>query len=264
MPQGFRMPTGHLLPAGVLYSSSGIDTGGGLSSNASVGLGDVAEFGLELSDFTRALDNTTGEKDPHRIYPYALALFKVGIGERRLWTWQPAMSLGFRKSFEKDDTSDTSTHTSREAELFFVMSKTVGKHVGLHAGATFWDAQLDNHALGQTKYLHDKNIGDQLRPFGGINVEPFDGSEILVEVLWAPQYTYNLPGMENPMSPTNEDDITLKPILSWGVRYRVADWMYLESGVRVPDIGNADLLHAQIFGQVKFVSRALARVIHGE
>ena len=253
MPTGFRMPTGHLLPAGVLFTSSGIDTGAGFSSQGSVGLGDVAEFGIEVNDFVRA--QSPGERDPHRIYPYALALFKVGVGEGRLWSWQPAMSIGFRKSFEKDDND----YTTREAELFFVMSKTVLKHVGLHAGGTFWDASLQNHAAGTTLTLHDQGVGKQMEAFGGIDAEPFDGSQIMVELIWTPQFTYADPNNENI-----KDAIELKPILSWGVRYRVADWIFLESGVRVPDIGNADLLHAQIFGQIKFVSRALAHVIHGE
>ena len=265
MPQLFRMPTGHLLPAGVLFTSSGLDTGAGFSSNAAVGLGDVAEFGLEVNDFVRATDATINERDPHRIYPTALALFKVGVGERRLWSWQPAMSIGFRKSFEKDD----GDHTTREAELFFVMSKSVTKRVGLHAGATFWDAELDNKGIGdpnlRSTFLHGHNLTDQLRAFGGINMEPFDGSEILVELEWTPEFTYRAPTMDDMGNATvNNDTIALKPILAWGVRYRVADWMYLESGVRVPDIGNADLLHAQIFGQVKFVSRALAHAIHGD
>ena len=37
--------------------------------------------------------------------------------------------------------------------------------------------------------------------------------------------------------------------------------MNLESGVRVPDIGSANLLDAQIFGQVTFTSWALRRAV---
>ena len=37
--------------------------------------------------------------------------------------------------------------------------------------------------------------------------------------------------------------------------------MYLESGVRVPDIAAANLLDAQIFGQVTFTSWALRRAV---
>ncbi len=37
--------------------------------------------------------------------------------------------------------------------------------------------------------------------------------------------------------------------------------MNLESGVRVPDIASANLLDAQIFGQVTFTSWALRRAV---
>ena len=57
------------------------------------------------------------------------------------------------------------------------------------------------------------------------------------------------------------DQIQLRPELSWGVRYQVADWMHLESGVRVPDIGNANLLDAQIFGPVTFTTWALRHAV---
>src|SRR4029077_14587384 len=50
MPEVLTTPTGWLLPAAVLYSRTSIDTGGGLSSDARVGLGDVAEFGVATTD----------------------------------------------------------------------------------------------------------------------------------------------------------------------------------------------------------------------
>ena len=37
--------------------------------------------------------------------------------------------------------------------------------------------------------------------------------------------------------------------------------MVIESGVRIPDIRDVDLLGAQIFGQVKFISRGLERMM---
>ena len=53
----------------------------------------------------------------------------------------------------------------------------------------------------------------------------------------------------------------LRPTLSWGVRYAVASFLNLEAGVRVPDIGTANLLDAQIFGQATFTSWALRRAV---
>src|SRR5687767_13623713 len=55
-PEMFRAPTGRLLPAGHIYTRAGVDTGGGLSSGLRVGLGDVAEFGLDLTDLVRERD----------------------------------------------------------------------------------------------------------------------------------------------------------------------------------------------------------------
>jgi hypothetical protein len=63
------------------------------------------------------------------------------------------------------------------------------------------------------------------------------------------------------MDDPNANRIRLKPVLSWGVRYEVARWMRLESGVRLPDIGEANLLEAQIFGQITFTSWALRRAV---
>ena len=53
-PEVLTTPTGWLLPAGVLYSRNAIDTGGGVSSDNRVGLGDVAEFGVATTDLMRA------------------------------------------------------------------------------------------------------------------------------------------------------------------------------------------------------------------
>jgi hypothetical protein len=50
-------------------------------------------------------------------------------------------------------------------------------------------------------------------------------------------------------------------VLSWGVRTQLAKWMRLEAGVRLPDIGEANLLDAQIFGQVTFTSSALRSAV---
>src|SRR5574337_1004557 len=56
LPVVLRTPSGWLLPAGVLYSRTAIDTGGGVSSDNRVGLGDVAEFGVTTTDQVRERD----------------------------------------------------------------------------------------------------------------------------------------------------------------------------------------------------------------
>ena len=54
MPEVLTTPTGWLLPGAMLYSRTGLDTGGGVSSDSRVGLGEVAEFGIATTDAVRA------------------------------------------------------------------------------------------------------------------------------------------------------------------------------------------------------------------
>src|SRR5450432_1768509 len=105
MPQLINAPTGWILPAAVLYSRNGLDTGGGVTSDNRVGLGDVAEFGVSTTDQVRA--KTDGNKGTvaKAIQPYVTATFRMGVAEGRLFDDQPGIVLGFRKSFER--TSDS-------------------------------------------------------------------------------------------------------------------------------------------------------------
>ncbi len=242
-PRVFSAPTGYLLPAGVIFSTTAIDTGGGFSSDWRVGLGNVAEFGLATTDEVRVRTPST---DPERLQPFVLATFKMGVGEGRLFTGHPALSLEFRKSFEHQDQG----HTMRVAALSLTASKRIGK-VKLHAGGVFWDALIETNE--NETLLHDAGTGEQLRAFGGFEIEPLADARIMVDLFWAPEFTYG--------EIASEDAIELKPILSWGVRYDIGSNVSLESGVRVPDIGDANLLNAQIFGQFTFTSRKLSRWI---
>ncbi len=249
MPTVIAAPTGWLLPAGVLYSRTGVDTGGGFISDNRVGLGDVAEFGVSSTDQIRAKALSTDS--PSAIQPYVGATFRMGVGENRLFDHQPGLVLGFFKSFDRSQNDAT----TKVAELTLVASERLGDRVALHLGGSFWDASLERG--GTTFDLHGEasGVGEQIRPFGGIQVRPLDKAEILVDVSWAPLFCYQC---------TNDQRIELRPQLSWGVRYEVAPWMRLESGVRVPDIGSANLLDAQIYGQITFTSFALARAVHGD
>ena len=253
MPQLLTSPTGWMLPAAVLYSRTAIDTGGGVSSDQRIGLGDVAEFGVATTDQVRERLLST-DKTASQIEPYFTASFRMGVSEDRLFEGQPALALGFQKSFEH-------THNgfkTRTAELTLVASKKLGERTALHLGGAFWDASLagtnaDGVALDTT--LHDRSVHsltDQIRVFGGIQVRPIAKSEILVDLGWAPEFCYGC---------IDDHQIRLRPQLSWGVRYEVADWMHIESGVRVPDIGAANLLDAQIFGALTFTSWGLRHAV---
>jgi hypothetical protein len=246
MPVIISSPTGWLLPAAVLYSKTAIDTGGGVTSDNRVGLGDVAEFGIATTDSVRAKPDADTRAE--RIQPYLTASFRLGVGENRLFEHQPGITLGFMKSFERNH-DDQKT---RIAELTLVASEHLGRRVAVHVGGAFWDASLQS-TTGDNRdevTLHDQtnHWNKQIRAFGGIQVEPIDKSMILVDLGWAPEFCYAC---------TGDDRIKLRPELSWGVRYQVADWLQLDSGVRVPDIGSANLLDAQIFGGLTFTSWGL-------
>jgi hypothetical protein len=250
-PEVLTTPTGWLLPAGVLYSRNAIDTGGGVSSDNRVGLGDVAEFGVATTDQVRERD--VDKDKPAQIQPYVTASFRLGVEEGRLFASQPGVTLGFRKSFERVHHEAK----SRIAELTLVASKHLGPDAAIHIGAALWDASLQNNPSGSTTpqevTLHGK-LGDQLRAFGGFEARPLPRSQILIDLGWAPDICYHCDAAGN-------GTIKLRPELSWGVRYQVARFMHIESGVRVPDIGNFNLLDAQIFGQITLTSFALADAV---
>jgi hypothetical protein len=234
-----------MLPAGVIYSRSGVDTSGGVSSDMRFGLGDVAEFGVAITDLVRSRDNS--ESTPRRMAPFYTATFRMGLAEDRLFRHQPSLALGFRKSFEYDKDN----RRARIAELHLAASKHVGARTTLHLFGSFWDASVESGAEGAV-VLHDQGLGRQFRAGGGVAVRAVDDADIAVDFAWVPEFCFAC---------TERNRIRLRPILSWGVRYDLASWAQLQSGVRVPDIGDANLLDAQIFGQLTIVNRTFARVL---
>lgn len=255
-PEVLTTPTGWLLPAGVLYSKTALDTGGGVTSDHRVGLGDVAEFGVATTDQVR--EHTMPQDKVERIQPYVTASFRLGVEESRLFAGQPGVTLGFRKSFERNHHG----FKTRIAELTLVASKHLGQRVALHAGGALWDASLQSNATvpeGQNPppetTLHGHDYKNQIRVFGGFEARPLPKlpkSAILIDLGWSPEFCYQC---------ADADKIKLRPELSWGVRYEVASFLDIESGVRVPDIGNFNLLDAQIFGQITFTSLALKSAV---
>lgn len=250
LPEVLTTPTGWLLPAAVLYSKTALDTGGGVTSDNRVGLGDVAEFGVATTDQVR--ERQTPEDKAERIQPYVTASFRLGVAEHRLFSRQPGITLGFLKSFERNHHGEK----TRIAELTLVASKHLGGWAALHVGGALWDASLQSTATpppGEAPppevTLHGHDYKNQLRVFGGFEARPLAKSAILIDLGWSPEFCYQCTD--------DADKIKLRPELSWGVRYEVSSFLHLESGVRVPDIGNFNLLDAQIFGQITFTSFAL-------
>lgn len=263
MPEVLTTPTGWLLPAAVFYLKTSLDTGGGVTTDTRVGLGDVAEFGIATTDQVRERQDNADPRS-ERIQPYVTASFRLGISESRLFKAQPGFTLGFRKSFERNHDG----FSTRIAELTLVASKHLGPWAAIHIGGAFWDASLAGDLDGDPATdrrevtLHGlEDVKSQVRAFGGIELRPLPRSQILVDLGWAPEFCYRCTAGAGQNADANK--IRLRPTLSWGVRYEVARWMRLESGVRVPDIAEANLLDAQIFGQVTFTSWALRRGIDG-
>jgi hypothetical protein len=244
-PQLLSVPTAHLLPAAIIYSTASVDTGGSVGGSVRVGLGDVGEFGLETSPLIRMIPNPGDVAET--VQPMIFATFKMGVAEERLFNGQPAVALGFRKSFNRSYEGND----IRAAAIELTASKTFG-HVSLHGGGIFWDAELEEIG-GDPIALHDDALGikRKIRPFGGLEAEPIDNAQLLVDVAWVPLF--------RPGESRQADRVSLRPSLSWGIRYVLSDAISIESGVRVPDIAEANLLDAQIFGQFTFASDKIRR-----
>jgi hypothetical protein len=242
-PMLFSAPSGRMLPAAVLWSTSGVHTGGGFYGDLFVGLGDVAEFGVGLTDLIRV--RPMAGDDPEAVEPFGQASFKMGIAEHRFIRHQPAFALAFRKSFE---------HTFgaaklRTAALYFMATKSLGPRVAIHAGGVLWDASI-REPMADAYFFHDEGFRNQVRPVLAIEAEPIERSSIMVELNYVPEFT-RMP-----------QDIRLSAMLTWGVRYRITSLFAFESGVRVQGIDEANLLDAQIFGQLSWGSDRLRRAIH--
>ncbi len=242
-PQIFTAPSGRLVPAAVIWSTTGVHTGGGFYGDLFVGLGEVAEFGIGFTDLVRV--RATPDADPERVAPFAQASFKMGVGEERLFPHQPAIALTFRKSFEHK----AGTAKVRTAALYLMVSKAFGPKVSVHAGGVLVDAAIAE-PMAPSFFFHDLGWREQLRPVVALEAEPLERSSIMVELNWVPEFT-RMPA-----------DVRMSGVLTWGVRYRITNLLAFESGVRVQGIDEANLLDAQIFGQLSWGSDRLRRAIN--
>ena len=112
-----------------------------------------------------------------------------------------------------------------------------------------------NTAFGEDTIAVDTHIFRVANRTGmapGKDVRAVEDADILIDYAWIPEFCFTC---------TDANRTRLRPILSWGVRYDLAPWAQLQSGVRVPDIGDANLLDAQIFGQLTLINRSIERVV---
>jgi hypothetical protein len=179
-----------------------------------------------------------------------VARFVMGLPEHRLFRHQPALALGFQKSF----TRNHDERKSRYASLYMVASKRIGT-ANVHGGLMVWDGVIQRDDESEVA-LHDGPVRKMLRPYGGFELLARERSHVIVDLTWNPE-------LEIAKELTSPDRIRLRPMLSWGVRYAASSRVALEAGVRVPDISDANLLDAQIFAQLRIASRAITAAIEG-
>lgn len=235
-------PTARMLEAGAISAAGAIDTVGGAQLELKVGLGGVAEFGIGSTDHIRARDCATCDARTVRLVP--MARFVMGLPEHRLFRHQPALAIGFQKSF----TRKHDARSSRYAMLYLVASKKVGS-AQLHGGALIWDGEIAR-ADDSLVTLHSEPLSKRVRPTAGFEVLARERSHVIVDLTWNPE-------LRIARDLAEADSLRLRPMLSWGVRYAAARRVALEAGVRVPDIADANLLDAQIFAQLRVASRPI-------
>jgi hypothetical protein len=241
-------PTARMLEAGAISASGAIDTVGGAQLELKIGLGGVAEFGIGSTDHIRVRDCASCDARTVRFVP--VARFVMGLPEHRMFRHQPALALGFQKSFTRNHDG----RASRYASLYMVASKRIGT-ANLHGGVMVWDGVIQRDDDSEVA-LHDEALKKVVRPYGGFEILARERSHVIVDLTWNPE-------LEIARSLDNPDRIRLRPMLSWGVRYAVSPRTALEAGVRVPDISDANLLDAQIFAQLRLSSRAISAAIEG-
>lgn len=241
-------PTARMLEAGAISASGAIDTVGGAQLELKIGLGGVAEFGIGSTDHIRVRDCSDCDARIVRFVP--MARFVMGLPEHRLFKHQPALALGFQKSFTRNHDG----RASRYAGLYMVASKRFGT-ASVHGGAMLLDGVIQRKDDSEVA-LHDRSLSKVVRPYGGFEILARERSHVIVDLTWNPE-------LEIARDLASPDRIKLRPMLSWGVRYAASTRTALEAGVRVPDISDANLLDAQIFAQLRLSSRAISSAIEG-
>ncbi len=205
-----------------LTATAGLDQKLGSNVALGVGLGGLAAVELDDDTDVRACGACT---DPTtRAEPIHLrrATFKMGLRPNRYFRYQPALLVGFRKSWRGAD-------NARVAELWGVMSEDLGPvrlHVGVMAtSATDADVQL----------LHAKPSA-----FGGIEWTPpqYPRTSLIGDLVWVPE-------------------LTAKPRLEYitglAARYQAFSWGSIELGVRHrQDDGIGD---AEFFARLNLLAR---------
>ncbi len=219
-PRVINAPTGRLQPSGHLFATGGLFVVPDRTPmlGATLGLGDLAEVELEVTDRAAVCPGCTSRAQVAESIAMTTAAFKIGLPAGHYAAWQPAVALGLRSpvSARRIDFGGR-TRELRAARMFLAVSQKLGD-VWLHAGADVWDAESATPDGAVT--LHDQPLSRRVRPFAGLEWNPsiYPRTRLLVDGSWAPVFT--------PAGPQ------LRWLLGWGVRYQALSWGSIELDVR--------------------------------
>lgn len=234
-----HVPTGHMQSWGQVYATGGGTHRAGAIASVATGLGKLAEIDIGLSDHLGVCSGCIDGAGQTDSLLLPSGLFKIGLGEGEFVSWQPALALGFRKTFGAtqvaEDLGDPSNFgdldDARAARLFAVASKTLGP-LRLHVGVDIWDAEV---VVGeQREALSQRPLGERVRPFAGVAWTPsiYPRTSLIGDVSWVPVMDQS-PGSGDPRA-------ELRWLAGWGVRYQALDWVSTELAVRHREGGQLD------------------------
>lgn len=233
-PRLFHAPTAFLQPSGAVFMTAGGTHRGNQYGAVALGVGGVAEIGVESSDDLGSCAECTPEEPVAEALPTRTAWFKIGVAEDRFFAHQPALALGFQAQIGSVDSGALTE--LRGARMYLVGSRTLGS-VRLHLGADIWDGGATS-ASDERVLLHDGPMARRVRPFGGFGWTPpiYPRTTVIGEISWVPTFS--------------ADRIDLRWLAAWGVRYQAFNWGSVELAVQHRQRGTLDdstvLLRANI------------------
>jgi hypothetical protein len=234
----FTAPTGRIIPSGVIYPRIGADTSESFIGSVVVGLGGLVEFGFTSTPYVRWERPWRGKAEFTDGYPFLVG--RIGLNEGDLWTWQPGIALGYRKSF----VVGLAGRETEASELNLAVTKQFGAHVSVTLGVAKWGGSielLERDADGRYELAEEKTYGERIRPFGGVELRFLESYRILLEYYYMPEFEL-VPADRQP-------NIELDAAFSVGLRSQLWPWLTLDVGTRGPDFSNLHQLDMEFFVQ---------------
>lgn len=220
-PRVYHVPTAWLQPHARTFVTAGANHRGGAFVSAAAGLGNIAELDISVIDQLIGCEVCSGDdRETTELTPIT-ALFKLGVAAGRLGRWQPALALGYRRSFNAREREIGEAVIDPElAQMYLVASWKISR-LELHLGGDLWDARSG----GGGESLSEAPLGSQLRPFAGASWRSrrYPRTSLLADIAWAPELRATADGPERP---------ELAWLAGFGVRYQALTWGSVELGVR--------------------------------